>query len=242
MRYFKPLRQVLRFARSCRSAFLISKTLTGALVLASCVPALSQASDVPAELPIRQMPTYADLVDLARAADLAAVVVVDEQIAFPPERAPDVAPGFVRLYIEAETQRLLASPAAIGEQLVFVVDQPVERDGRALRLKGQSFLVFGDLVPATPGTAANALQLLSSESMLPAGPAIRGARCAGAEPARSGHSAAACHRHQGRDFSAWQSRRRIRNADIRLDARGCAGLSQCDSPPCNGAALGYFYG
>ena len=141
-----------------------------ALALAACAStgtALSQ--DVPAaELPPAQAPTYADLVAMAMAADTVAIVAVEDQIAFPEERAPDVPPSHIRLYLESLTQSLLSGPQAVGAQLAFVVDQRREPDGDAPDLEDRRFLVFGDLSQSQPG----ALQLLSSDSMLPAGPQL----------------------------------------------------------------------
>ncbi len=141
-----------------------------ALALGACAstgPAFSQ--DVPpAELPDTQAPTYADLVTMAMAADTVAIVAVEDQIVFPEDRAPDVPPSHVRLYIESLTQNLLAGPQAVGAQLAYVVDQRRDADGDVPDLEGRQFLVFGDLSQSQPG----ALQLLSSDSMLPAGPRI----------------------------------------------------------------------
>ena len=129
----------------------------------------AQSRDIPvAELPPAQAPTYADLVTMAMAADTVAIVAVEDQIAFPEERAPDVPPTHIRLYIESLTQNLLAGPQAVGAQLAYVVDQRRDPDGDAPKLENRQFLVFGDLSQSQLG----ALQLLSSDSMMPAGPRI----------------------------------------------------------------------
>jgi len=146
--------------------------VAGALAFAAAAcattgPAMSQ--DMPsAELPPSQAPTYADLVTMAMAADTVAVVTIEDQIAFPPERAPDVPPSKVRLYMEAMTQSLLVAPQAVGSQLAFVVDKARDADGDEPDLEERNFVIFGDLSRSQPG----AIQLLSSDSMLPAGPQI----------------------------------------------------------------------
>ena len=145
--------------------------IIGASALAACVspgPAQTQDRPLRAELPVRAAPTYADLVDLALASELVAVVLVDEQIVVPPERAPDVAPGSVRLYVESLTQRLLAAPGAMGESVTFLVDQQRDAKGDAPELEELSFVFFGATVPGQPGFA----QLLSSDSLFPADPVI----------------------------------------------------------------------
>ena len=141
-----------------------------ALLASACstvTVAQPQAVETP-ELSTAQAPTYADLVTMAMAADTVAIVAVEEQIAFPPERAPNVPPGQVRLYIESLTQNLLKAPNGVGESMVFVVDQRRDADGDAPDLEDRRFLLFGDLSTSQPG----ALQLLSSSAMLPHGPRI----------------------------------------------------------------------
>ncbi|MEL1251700.1 hypothetical protein [Aurantiacibacter gilvus] len=143
----------------------------GAALLASACSTITAAQpqvEAVSELPASQAPTYADLVTMAMQADTVAIVQVEEQIPFPPERAPGVGPGDVRLYIEALTQALLKAPTSIGETVVFVVDQRRLADGDPPDLEERRFLLMGDLSTTQPG----ALQLLSSRSMLPHGPRI----------------------------------------------------------------------
>ena len=154
------------FSRSAR-AMMTAALAFSAAACASTGPAMSQDRTV-AELPAAQAPTYADLVTMAMEADTVAVVTVEDQIPYPAERAPDVPPSRVRLYVEALTQSLLAAPQGVGEELTFVVDQERTPDGDAPDLEERPFLLFGDLSRSQPG----AIQLISSDSMLPAGPQI----------------------------------------------------------------------
>ncbi len=142
-------------------------------VLAACstVGLAQSRGRVPApELMGDAAPTYADLADLALAAQLVAVVEVDDQATVPLARAPGLAPGSARLYLETVTQRLLAGPSGIGGTLNFLIDRPLDADGDAPRLKKNAFIVFGD---AAAGRAGE-IQLVSSKAMLPAGPVIEG--------------------------------------------------------------------
>jgi hypothetical protein len=95
--------------------------------------------------------TYADLVDLADPASLVAHVQITKQIALPPERAPNVAPGYARLYIEARTKALLAGKAPLGEAVRYLVDVPVDARGKVPKLKKREFLLFALAVPGRPG-------------------------------------------------------------------------------------------
>lgn len=122
------------------------------------------------ELSADQAPTYADLADLALAGRLVAVIEVDDQRVVPLERAPGLAPGHTRLYLETVTQRLLAGPSAVGGTLTFLVDQPLDAAGDPPRLKRRSFIIFGESVEGRPGE----VQLVTSKALLPAGPNIEG--------------------------------------------------------------------
>ncbi|KLE34877.1 hypothetical protein AAW00_09385 [Aurantiacibacter luteus] len=143
-----------------------------AALLAACAATLpgSPEERVVMELPPEAEPTYADLVTFALAADLVAIVTVDEQTRFPPERAPDVAPDKVRLYIESLTRNLLVGPSGVGGSLVFVTDLPRDADGDAPELEGRDYVIFADPVRNRPGE----VQLVARNALFPAGPRIEG--------------------------------------------------------------------
>ncbi|MDE1468605.1 hypothetical protein [Aurantiacibacter sp. D1-12] len=147
----------------------VAATLGAAMLMAcsTVMPAQSQESGV-AELGPGEDPTYADLVTFALASDLVAIVQVDDAIAFPPERAPDVPASRVRLYIESLTQSLLASDRGVGESLVFVTDTDRESDGDVPDWEDRSFVIFADQSTTRP----NEVQLVSSRAMFPTGPVI----------------------------------------------------------------------
>lgn len=115
-----------------------------------------------------QMPSYADLVELAAGADVVMRAMVKDQATLKPERAPGLAPGQARLYLETLTEILLKAPAAMGESSAFLSDQPLDVRGKAPKLKGQAFLVFARITPGRPGE----LQLVSPHALLPADPAL----------------------------------------------------------------------
>ncbi len=154
-----------------KSTVMKSFAAVGAALLASACSTVSVArpqAEVVPELRASQAPTYADLVTMAMRADTVAIVQVEDQIPFPPERAPGVGPADVRLYVESLTQALLKAPTSVSESMVFVVDQRRLADGDPPDLEERRFLLMGDLSTTQPG----ALQLLSSRSMLPHGPRI----------------------------------------------------------------------
>jgi len=95
--------------------------------------------------------TFADLAGLTEQADVIALVEVRDQAQVEPARAPGLARGYARLYIEARTQALLAGRSAVGESLAYLADVPLTDKGKAPKLKKQRFLIYADPVPGRPG-------------------------------------------------------------------------------------------
>lgn len=112
--------------------------------------------------------TYADVAGLVEAARIVAVVEVRRQAEVDRARAPGLAPGQTRLYLEADTQALLAAPVPVGEELSFLADMPLTEKGRAPKLRRQRFVIFADAVPGRAGQ----LQLVKPDAMIPADPAF----------------------------------------------------------------------
>jgi hypothetical protein len=131
-----------------------------AVILAACLTIGVAAAPAPALTP---PPTYADLADLADASDLVVRVAVTKQIALPPERAANVAPGYARLYIEAQTKALLAGKAPLGSAVRYLVDVPLTAKGKPPKLRKQEFLLFARPVAGRPSE----LQLIGPTAQLP---------------------------------------------------------------------------
>jgi hypothetical protein len=96
-------------------------------------------------------PTYADLATFSDAADLVVRMQIRRQTALKPDRAPGLAAGFARLYIEASTVSLIAGRSGVGPSLAYLVDVPLDAKGKVPKLKKQEFVVFADAVPGRPG-------------------------------------------------------------------------------------------
>ncbi|MGB3711985.1 MAG: hypothetical protein WA985_09875 [Erythrobacter sp.] len=112
--------------------------------------------------------TLADLVTLSEAADLVIRAVITDQIALDAERAPDVAPGFVRLYVEAETLALIAGSAPVGQGLAYLLDVPLTSRGRAPDLEDREVVLFAKAVEGRPGS----IQLVSPRAQLDHSPTL----------------------------------------------------------------------
>lgn len=135
--------------KNARSTFLFALIAAG---VAAPLPAMAQARATIAQAP--SGPTYADLVDLA---DPAAAVIharIRKQATVEPERAPGLAPGHVRLYIEADTVALLTGAAPIGGKLRYLVDLPTDARGRAPKLRKREVLLFTRAANSRPGEIA----------------------------------------------------------------------------------------
>ena len=113
-------------------------------------------------------PTYADLVGLAEGSAIVAEVAVKDQALVEAERAPGLAAGRARLYLETQTQRVLKGPSALGESVSYLADLPLDAKGRPPKLRKQTFIVFANPVVGRPGE----LQLIAPDAQLPLDPTI----------------------------------------------------------------------
>ena len=129
-----------------------------ALLLTGAVPVLAQP-----QVASPAMATYADLATLADAAPLAVRATVKDQVTVKPERAPGLAAGYARLYIEARTIALLAGSAPLGESLRYLVDVPLDAKGKVPKFKKKDVILFARAVPSRPGE----LQLVAPDAQLP---------------------------------------------------------------------------
>jgi hypothetical protein len=85
-----------------------------------------------------------------------------------PERAPGLAPGHARLYLEARTEALLAGRLGTRQhRWSYLADVPLDAKGKAPKLKKQRFLVFADPVAGRPWLVA----IVDPTAQLPATPA-----------------------------------------------------------------------
>lgn len=133
--------------------------LAAALALMSPGSAVGQAAPSPAA---SAGPTYADLAVLADGTPLTIRVRVKEQANVPAERAPGLAAGSARLYIEAQTLALLAGSGTLPESLRYLVDVPLDAKGRPPKLKKREFVLFARPVPSRP----NEIQLVNPRAQI----------------------------------------------------------------------------
>ncbi|BDI59674.1 hypothetical protein [Qipengyuania nanhaisediminis] len=135
--------------------------LCGALALVSgAAPAQAQHEGA---IPVAaDLATYADLASLAERSDMVIHVEIRRQTEVERERAPGLAPGHARLYIEARTLSLIAGNAPLGESLAYLVDVPLRPNGKPEKLKKREMILFADAVPGRAG----AVQLTGRSAQL----------------------------------------------------------------------------
>ena len=105
----------------------------------------------PAAIVASDGPTYADLTSLSDAAELVIRAQIRRQTTLKPDRAPGLAPGFARLYIQANTLALIAGRGTVGGTLAYLVDVPLDAKGKVPKLKNREFLLFARTVPGRAG-------------------------------------------------------------------------------------------
>ncbi len=145
-----------------KSAFAALTVLIGVL------PGNPAYSAAPTPPPAAPVPSYADLADLVDEAPVILVAQIRSQSPIEPARSPGLAPGMVRLYVEARTRALIFGARAIGDSLQYLVDVPLDSRAKVPSLKKQVFLIFARPVAGRPGE----LQLVGRSSQLPWDPAL----------------------------------------------------------------------
>lgn len=135
-------------------------------LLAACSNPLLGASSTPP--PAAPPVTFADIAGLADAAEVIARVEIRDQAQVEPERAPGLQPGHARLYVEARTEALLYGRSALGEDLAYLADVPLNAKGKPPKLEKQRMLVFARRVPGN----ARDLRLVTPNAQIVADPAV----------------------------------------------------------------------
>lgn len=143
--------------------FKVMKMSAGVLGAALAVPMAGHAqTPAPAATSASTGPTYVDLATLSEASELVIRAQIRRQTALKPDRAPGLASGFARLYVEAQTIALIAGRSSVGGTLAYLVDVPLDAKGKVPKLKKQDFVLFARGVPGRAGQ----VQLVSPTAQL----------------------------------------------------------------------------
>ena len=113
-------------------------------------------------------PSYADLADLADQTPLVIRAEPRKTVALPAASGAPPRAGWGRFYVEARTQALIFGNAAIGRDLRYLVDLPLDPRGKPPSLKGKSVVIFARATAANDGE----LQLVAPDAQLAWNPAL----------------------------------------------------------------------
>lgn len=138
-------------------------TMLGAAAALAILPSPRGLAQVPAAAPaVRDVPTYADLADLADRAPLVARVEIREVIRLKPAQSPGMRAGMARVLVRARTRALLVGES-VGESVSYLADVALDPKGNTPKLKKTSALIFARTVPARAGE----LQLVGADAQIP---------------------------------------------------------------------------
>jgi hypothetical protein len=137
-------------------------------VTAAVLILLTAANPPPAPAPAAPDFSYVDLADRAIPAPVAVIATVTEAIPLKPEQSPRIAPGHVRMFIEASATALIRGPQGFSPRLRYLADVPLTAKRKPPKLKKTQVLLLGRPVPGRPGE----LQLISPDSQFPLGPDV----------------------------------------------------------------------
>jgi len=115
-----------------------------ALALAAPVPSVAQTHPVAAE-------TFVDLADLTLGSPVVLRATIAKADRLNRREAPDVAPGRVRMLVEAQVQNVLVAREVVPARISYLWEGPLDARGKPPRLKGQPVLLFLRRVPGREG-------------------------------------------------------------------------------------------
>jgi hypothetical protein len=109
-----------------------------------------------------QIATYADLATLGDQSEVVVRAQIRRQTVLKPERAPGLAPGFARLFIDANTIAVISGTRALPAAITYLVDVPLDAKGKVPKLKGRDVMLFARGVQGRSGE----LQLVAEQAQL----------------------------------------------------------------------------
>ena len=118
--------------------------------------------------------SYADIADLATVAPIALHARIYKATALKPERAPGLAAGQARFYIEADVVSLIRGSGPLAARISYLVDLPLDAKGKPPKLKKkQPVLLFARPVAGATAGSSNtgSIRLIAPDAQLPWDPA-----------------------------------------------------------------------
>ncbi len=105
---------------------------------------------------------YADIADLVLSAPVIADATVRSTAKIKPAEAPNLAPGFVRLYVEVDVTALIRGADGLPPRIGYLLDVAPDSAGRVPKFKKARVLIFARPVPG----AVNQVQLVAPDAQL----------------------------------------------------------------------------
>lgn len=105
---------------------------------------------------------YADIADLVLSAPVIADATVRSTTKIKPAEAPNLAPGLVRLYVEADVTALIRGADGVPPRIGYLLDVAPDSAGRVPKFKKARVLIFARPVPG----AVNQVQLIAPDAQL----------------------------------------------------------------------------
>lgn len=148
---------------------LLSGAIAGLIAITGGFPtafAMQSATEGAASSPY----SYADIADLASAAPMVIHARIRESAVVEPERAPGLAAGHARIYVEADVVSLIRGTGPLAARISYLVDLPLAANGKPPKLKRkQPVLIFANPVAgAIAGTSrTNSVRLVAPDAQIP---------------------------------------------------------------------------
>ncbi|MGA1800089.1 hypothetical protein VH567_15060 [Sphingomonas sp. 4RDLI-65] len=105
---------------------------------------------------------YADIADLVLSAPVIADATVRSTEKIKPAEAPNLAPGFVRLYVEVDVTALIRGADGLPPRIGYLLDVAPDSAGRVPKFKKARVLIFARPVPG----AVNQVQLVAPDAQI----------------------------------------------------------------------------
>lgn len=144
-------------------------TVAGIALFTNCFSDAYAESPTPAA--VAESPwSYADLADLATVAPMVIEARLYSTALLKPERAPGLAAGFARFYVEADVVSLIRGSGPLAARISYLVDLPLDAKGKPPKLKKkQPVLLFARPVAgaAAGSSSTGSVQLIAPDAQLP---------------------------------------------------------------------------
>lgn len=147
---------------------LLPTAVAGLIVISNGIPDVL-AMQAPAEAAAASPYSYADIADLATAAPMTVHAQIRSATALKPDRAPGLAAGQARFYVEADVVGLIRGAGPLAARITYLVDLPLAANGKAPKLKKkQPVLLFARPVAggAAGTNSTGSIRLIAPDAQL----------------------------------------------------------------------------